>query len=77
MRRFAVTVLVLLGLLLPVTLRAETCSDRQLTCFDYCARNYNNAPRCLETCKNLLARCLSTSCWESNVSARRCGFDRQ
>jgi hypothetical protein len=54
---------------------AETCTNRQAICFDYCAKNYNDAPRCDDGCKRLLAQCISTGCWESKITARRCGLE--
>ena len=56
---------------------ATTCTERQQVCYAYCEKTYNNAPKCKEACKNYLAQCMSTGCWESNVTARRCGFDKR
>jgi hypothetical protein len=59
------------------TFAAQTCTERQQVCFAYCEKTYNNAPKCTEACKNYLATCLSTGCWESRVTAKRCGFSKQ
>ena len=56
---------------------AQTCTDRQQVCYAYCEKTYKNAPKCTDACKNYLAECLSTGCWESKVSAKRCGFAKQ
>jgi hypothetical protein len=81
MRRFTTMSVAIAGLLVvlaaPANLVAATCTDRQLVCFDYCARHYSNAPRCLDECKRLLSQCVATGCWESKVTASRCGFDRR
>lgn len=56
---------------------AITCTDRQGVCFAYCEKNYHNAPNCRAVCGQLLATCMSTGCWESQVTAKRCGIDKQ
>jgi hypothetical protein len=56
---------------------AITCTDRQGVCFAYCEKNYHNAPNCRAVCGQLLATCMSTGCWESRVTAKRCGIDKQ
>ena len=43
----------------------------------YCEKTYKNAPKCMDACKKYLAECLSTGCWENNVTAQRCGFGKQ
>jgi hypothetical protein len=70
-----IATVVLASAALPAGASAETCTNRQLICFDYCARNYNDAPRCVDGCKHLLAQCFSTGCWESKITARRCGLE--
>ena len=59
------------------TFAAQTCTERQQVCFAYCEKTYKNAPKCTDACKKYLAECLSTGCWESNVTAQRCGFGKQ
>jgi hypothetical protein len=56
---------------------ATTCTERQQVCFAYCEKTYKNAPKCIEACKEYLGICLSTGCWESKVTAKRCGFTKQ
>jgi len=56
---------------------AESCSGRLHVCHAYCEKTYNNAPRCLGTCQGLFEGCKSTGCWESRITAKRCGFSRQ
>lgn len=56
---------------------SQTCTERQQVCFAYCEKTYKNAPKCTDACKNYLAECLSTGCWESRVTAKRCGFTKQ
>lgn len=59
------------------TFAAQTCTDRQQVCFAYCEKTNKSAPKCTDACKNYLAECLSTGCWESRVTAKRCGFAKQ
>lgn len=59
------------------TFAGQTCTERQQVCFAYCEKTYKNAPKCTDACKKYLAECLSTGCWESNVTAKRCGFTKQ
>jgi hypothetical protein len=56
---------------------AMTCTDRQQVCFAYCEKNYGDSPRCRGVCGQLLSECMSTGCWESKVTAKRCGISRQ
>lgn len=56
---------------------AMTCSDRQQVCFAYCEKNYGGSPRCRGVCGELLGECMATGCWESRVTAKRCGITRQ
>jgi hypothetical protein len=56
---------------------AITCTDRQQVCFAYCEKNYKNAPKCRTVCGVLLNKCMSTGCWESKVTAKRCGISKQ
>lgn len=56
---------------------ADTCTDRQKVCFAYCDRQYNGSTRCMDACRTFLATCLTTGCWESRVTAKRCGFTPQ
>jgi hypothetical protein len=56
--------------------RAMTCTDREQVCFAYCDKN-NPGPRCKPVCQELLSKCMSTGCWESKITAKRCGIDRQ
>jgi hypothetical protein len=67
----------ILGISAATPSHAITCSDRQQVCFRYCEKNYANAPRCRATCGQLLSTCMSTGCWESNVTARQCGITKQ
>ncbi len=55
----------------------QTCTERQQVCFAYCEKTYNNAPKCTDACKDYLAKCMATGCWESKVTAKRCGFGKQ
>lgn len=55
----------------------QTCTERQQVCFAYCEKTYNNAPKCTDACKDYLAKCMATGCWESKVTAKRCGFAKQ
>lgn len=66
----------LIGLALgaPLTARAASCSDRKQVRLAYCEKQYHNAPRCLGKCDELLAECRATGCWNSTVTAKRCGF---
>lgn len=57
--------------------RKPTCTERQQVCFAYCEKTYNNAPKCTDACKDYLAKCMATGCWESKVTAKRCGFAKQ
>jgi hypothetical protein len=56
---------------------AITCSDRRQVCFAYCEKNHHNAPRCRAVCEQLLAECMSSGCWNSKITARRCGISKQ
>jgi hypothetical protein len=56
---------------------AITCTDRHGVCLAYCDKNYGGSPRCSAVCSQLLSECMSTGCWESRVTARRCGITRQ
>jgi hypothetical protein len=56
---------------------AATCTERQKVCYAYCEKTYNNAPKCTDACKDYFSQCMSTGCWESKVTAKRCGFDKQ
>jgi hypothetical protein len=69
-----VVVLVILVETTPVF--AASCTERQQVCFAYCEKTYNNSPKCLATCEDLLSVCKATGCWESKVTAKRCDFDR-
>ncbi|HLY44939.1 MAG TPA: hypothetical protein VKQ73_05125 [Stellaceae bacterium] len=75
-RHLAAVSLLTVGLL-PALAAADTCSARHRVCDAYCEKNYANSPHCLAVCRNQTAVCLSTGCWESRVTAKRCGFDRQ
>jgi hypothetical protein len=78
MRRvFWLSVLVASSAITASSAFAITCTDRQQVCFAYCEKNYNNAPNCRATCGILLSKCMSTGCWESKVTAKRCGISRQ
>jgi hypothetical protein len=81
MQRFARVglALIVLSLIAAPAARAEnnTCTNRQDVCFAYCERNYQNAPRCLTACRQLLAGCLSNGCWDSRITAKRCGLIKQ
>jgi len=70
---------VLLAILITMTTattRAMTCTDREQVCFAYCDK-HNPGPRCKPVCRELLSNCMSTGCWESKITAKRCGIDRQ
>jgi hypothetical protein len=56
---------------------AITCSDRRQVCFAYCEKNHHNAPRCRGVCEQLLTECMSTGCWNSKITARRCDIFKQ
>jgi hypothetical protein len=56
---------------------ATSCAERQQVCFAYCEKTYKNAPKCTDACKRYLGVCLSTGCWESKVTAKRCNFTKQ
>lgn len=56
---------------------ADSCTERQRVCFAYCQKAESNTPQCPAACRGYLTECLSTGCWESRVSAKRCGFDRR
>ena len=56
---------------------ADSCTERQQVCFSYCQKTESNSPPCLAACRGYLAECMSTGCWESRVSGKRCGFDRR
>jgi hypothetical protein len=58
------------------TTRAMTCTDREQVRFAYCDKN-NPGPKCKPVCRDLLNKCMSTGCWESKITAKRCGIDRQ
>lgn len=58
------------------TTHAMTCTDREQVCFAYCDKN-NPGPKCKPVCRELLSKCMSTGCWESKITAKRCGIDRQ
>ena len=62
---------------MPTFAAAQTCTGRQQVCFAYCEKNYNNAPKCRDACGDYMNICMSTGCWESKVTAKRCGFARQ
>ena len=72
--RFAFAILSCLGLA-PGAL-AGSCSERQQVCLAYCAKTYNNAPKCLRACNNYMGECIATGCWESKITAKQCGFTR-
>jgi hypothetical protein len=78
MRRFATVSMALIVIslcaALPALAENNTCTNRQDVCFAYCERNYQNAPKCQETCRQLLAECLSNGCWDSRITAKRCGL---
>ena len=81
MRRF-ISAMFLIGILYffsatSQTFAAQTCTERQQVCFAYCEKTYKNAPKCTDACKDYLGICLSTGCWESKVTAKRCGFAKQ
>ena len=59
------------------TFADQTCTERQQVCFAYCEKTYKNAPKCTDACKDYLRICLATGCWESKVTAKRCGFAKQ
>ena len=61
----------------PTTSFANSCSERQQVCLGYCAKSYNNAPRCLTACSNYMNECISTGCWESKIVSKQCGFTRR
>ncbi len=63
--------------LLPTMASAGTCTERQQVCLAYCAKNYNNAPKCLEACSNYRTDGLSTGCFETKITAKQCGFTRR
>jgi hypothetical protein len=56
---------------------AATCTERQQVCFAYCEKTYKNAPKCRDACSDYHKKCILTGCWESNVTAKRCGFSKQ
>jgi hypothetical protein len=56
---------------------AITCTDRKQVCFAYCEKNHHNAPKCRSVCEGLLNNCMSTGCWESKITAKRCGISKQ
>lgn len=58
------------------TAHAITCTDREQVCFAYCDL-HNPGPRCKPVCRELLNKCMSTGCWESKITAKRCGISRQ
>ena len=58
----------------PTFAASQTCTERQEVCFAYCEKTYKNSPKCINACKAYLGICLSTGCWESKVSAKRCSF---
>ena len=56
---------------------ATTCSERRQVCLAYCEKNHHNVPKCVGVCDALLNTCISTGCWESKITAKRCGISRQ
>jgi hypothetical protein len=56
---------------------ADTCTERQQVCFAFCQRTEDNSAPCRAVCRGYLDECVSTGCWESRVSAKRCGFERK
>jgi hypothetical protein len=56
---------------------AMTCTERQQTCFAFCEKNRHNSPQCRGVCAGLLDTCMSTGCWESRITAKRCGISKQ
>ncbi len=70
-----------LGLLIALTaimpVLAETCSDRKEVCYAYCDKSSPNVPKCREVCGSILNTCMATGCWESRITAKRCGFAKQ
>ncbi len=55
----------------------QTCTERLEVCSAYCEKTYHNSPKCAKACREFLETCLATGCWESKVSAKRCGFGRR
>jgi hypothetical protein len=62
---------------LPARAETNTCTNRREVCFAYCEKNYDNAPRCIDTCRRLHSECMSNGCWDSKITAKRCGLTRQ
>ena len=58
-------------------LHAGSCSGGLKVCNAYCQKNYDGHFRCLQACQGHFQDCMSTGCWESRVTARRCGFARE
>jgi hypothetical protein len=56
---------------------AITCSDRKQVCLAYCEKHYKSSPKCRDVCGELLNTCMATGCWESKITAKRCGISKQ
>jgi hypothetical protein len=61
---------------LPIRAQAISCSDRKGVCIAYCDQRYHGSGVCYGKCDQLLAECRATGCWNSAVTARRCGISR-
>jgi len=60
----------------PVLAAGQTCTERRQVCLAYCEKTYHNSPKCAKACVEFHKTCLATGCWESKVTAKRCGFGR-
>ncbi len=56
---------------------AITCTDRKGVCLAYCDKHYHRAPKCTAVCEDLLNECMSSGCWESKITAKRCGISKR
>jgi hypothetical protein len=56
---------------------SNSCTNRQQVCFAFCEKNYDNSPRWRGACRFYLAKRMATGCWESKITATRCGFSKE
>ena len=70
-------VAVLVNVIMITPTFAISCSDRKGVCFAYCEKHHHNAPKCTGVCESIFASCMSTGCWESKITAKRCDISRQ
>ena len=66
----------MVAIAIPSAAFATTCTARQKTCSDICAKNWNRpGSNCLSYCAAALPQCLQTGCWNTPES-NKCGYTK-